>query len=86
MSIIIKTSLAAVVKEQLTSRYGYNVARMISAISGCIRRCMLSCEEAMGLVPAVDGSIMRSINDSSKRYNAPISVSTESAISFTWGL
>ena len=47
---------------------------------------MLSREEAMGLVPAVEGSIMRSINDSSKRYDAPSSVSKESVLSFTWGL
>ncbi|KAK3167302.1 hypothetical protein OEA41_010429 [Lepraria neglecta] len=42
----------------------------MSAISGCIRRWMFSRDEAIGRVLAVEGSIIRSMSDSSKRGSA----------------
>lgn len=80
------TQLLPSCSAQHTCKYGYNVARIRLAISGCIRRCKSKRDDAIGRTSGVDGSIIRSISDSSKRYGAPVAVSNERACSFTCGL
>ena len=52
---------------QHTCKNGYSVARIKLAISGAMRRCKSRQDDAIGRTSGVDGIIIRSIKDSSKR-------------------
>ena len=69
-----------------TVRSGYRVQRMISAITGCMRRCTLNLELGIGEILGFVGNINLSIKDSSKRYREPVDDSTDKHCSFTNGL